>query len=99
MTTVRYTDEFERWWNTVDATAQEDVAFVVGLLEKHGARLAMPYTKKGLKQQLYGTSHPSLHLETEVMEAAATRLSADLSVIEKLFPHGFGALVKSLQSW
>ena len=59
----------------------------------------MPYTKKGLKQQLYGSSHPSLHLETEVMEAAATRLSADLSVIEKLFPHGFGALVKSLQSW
>jgi len=66
---------------------------------KEAKRGAMPYTKKGLKQQLYGSSHPSLHLETAAMETAAARLATDLSVIEKLFPHGFGALVKSLQSW
>jgi hypothetical protein len=59
----------------------------------------MPYTKKELKRQLYGTSHPSLAIETEAMEAAATRISKDLSSIEKLFPDGFGTLLKSLRSW
>jgi hypothetical protein len=62
-------------------------------------RGGMPYTKSTLKQQLYGTSHPSLVLETEKLKEAAARLCQDLSVIEKLFPHGFGALVRSLRSW
>jgi hypothetical protein len=59
----------------------------------------MPYSKGNLKQQLYGTPHPSLAVETEAMKAAATRLSRDLSAIESLFPHGFGALLRSLRSW
>jgi hypothetical protein len=60
---------------------------------------AMPYSKGSLKLQLYGTSHPSLAIEMEAMKKAATRLSQDFSAIEKLFPHGFGALAKSLRSW
>jgi hypothetical protein len=60
---------------------------------------SMPYTKRSLKQQLYETSHPSLAVETEAMKKAATRLAANLSSIESLFPHGFGALQKSLKSW
>jgi len=59
----------------------------------------MPYTKKDLKRQLYGTSHPSLAIETDAMKEAATRLSKDLTVIEKLFPDGFGTLLKSLKEW
>jgi len=59
----------------------------------------MPYSKGSLKRQLYGTSHPSLALETEAMKVAATRLANDLSSIEKLFPHGFGGLMKNLKSW
>jgi len=59
----------------------------------------MPYTKNGLKQQLYGTSHPSLAIETEAMKAAAVRLARDLGVIEKLFPDGFGVLLRSLRAW
>src|SRR5712671_1321478 len=31
---------------------------------KQGRQATMPYTKNALKQQLYGTSHPSLSLET-----------------------------------
>src|SRR2546430_1566402 len=45
-TTVRYTDEFAAWWESLDPDAQEDVAFVAGLLEEHGAGLRMPYSKK-----------------------------------------------------
>jgi hypothetical protein len=58
-----------------------------------------PYSKEDLKQQLYGTSHPSLALETQKMTEAATRLSQNLSALEKLFPNGFGAMLKSLRSW
>ncbi len=74
-----------------------EAAWISGLNEPR--RGFMPYTKGGLKSQLYGTSHPSLVLETEKMRAAATRLSADLSGLAKLFPHGFGALLSSLRTW
>ena len=60
---------------------------------------AMPYTKRNLKQQLYGTSHPSLEIETEAMKRAASRLAANLSALEGLFPNGFGALCNSLRAW
>jgi len=59
----------------------------------------LPYPKESLKEKLYGTSHPSLAVETEAMKAAAARLAQDLSGIERLFPSGFGALLKSLRSW
>jgi hypothetical protein len=59
----------------------------------------MPYTKKGLKQKLYGTSHPSLDLETDAMKKAASRLVENLSSLERLFAQGFGPLRESLNSW
>ena len=73
-----------------------EAAWINGLKQGPGK---MPYSKGSLKRQLYGTSHPSLVLETEKMKAAATRLCQDLGSIEKLFPAGFGALVKSLRAW
>lgn len=73
-----------------------EAAWINGLKEPRGR---MPYTKSELKRQLYGTSHPSLAIETEKMTAAATRLCANLGTIESLFPHGFGALLRSLRSW
>jgi len=71
-----------------------EAAWINGLKEGQ-----MPYTKAGLKQKLYETSHPSLAIETEVMVKAARRLCQDLSTLEQLFPNGFGALLKSLRSW
>ena len=59
----------------------------------------MPYTKRSLKRQLYGTSHPSLGIETEAMKTAAARISQNIPTLEKMFPNGFGALVRSLRSW
>jgi hypothetical protein len=59
----------------------------------------MPYTKGGLKRQLYGTTHPTLPIETAAMQRAATRLCQNLETIERLFPHGFGALLRSIRSW
>jgi len=63
-----------------------EAAWANGLKERRGR---MPYSKGDLKRQLYGFSHPSLSLETEVMKRAAERLSQDLTLIESLFPAGF----------
>ena len=73
-----------------------EAAWANGLKDERGR---MPYTKKGLKQQLYGTSHPSLALETEKMKEAATRIAGNPGFVEAAFPQGFGALVRSLRSW
>ena len=71
-----------------------EAAWINGL--KQGA---MPYTKAKLKHKLYGTSHPSLDIETEAMKKAASRLAENLSSLENLFAQGFGPLRDSLKDW
>jgi hypothetical protein len=63
---------------------------------KNGIR---PYSTKDLKRRLYGTDRPSLALETEIMKKAAIRLAGNLSLLERSFPDGFGALRKGLGTW
>ncbi len=58
-----------------------------------------PYTKQALKERLYRTAHPSLAVETEAMETAASRLAENLPTMASLFPGGFGALRQSLKNW
>jgi len=71
-----------------------EAAWINGLREGR-----MPYTKESLKDQIYGTSHPSLAIETEAMKVAASRIAGNLSSVENLFPNGFGCLLKALKSW
>jgi len=40
---VEYTDQFEEWWNTLDADTQEDIDVIVHLLEAVGPALTRPY--------------------------------------------------------
>ena len=84
----------EAWLLCGVDTRVTEAAWANGLREKRE-----PYTKPSLKEKLYGTSRPSLAVETEVMKKAATRVSKDLRSIEKLFPDGFGTLLKSLRTW
>jgi hypothetical protein len=58
-----------------------------------------PYTRTGLKSELYGTSHPSLAVETQTMKSAAARVAGNLNNLETLFPHGFAALAGDLRKW
>ncbi len=48
---VEYTDQFEEWWNALDAEAQEDIDVVVRLLEAAGPALTRPHadTVKGAR--------------------------------------------------
>lgn len=57
------------------------------------------FTKQELKQKLYGTTRPSLRLETERMVEAAHRVAKDLPMLERIYPSGFGALSRSLRAW
>ncbi len=45
---VEYTDEFESWWRKLDEGCQEEIAAVVGLLEKLGPTLKFPHSS-GIK--------------------------------------------------
>jgi hypothetical protein len=71
-----------------------EAAWINGLREGR-----MPYTKTSLKNQLYGTSHPSLAVETEAMKVAVSRITANLPSVENSFPNGFGTLLKDLRGW
>jgi len=41
---VEYTNEFGDWWNDLDASEQDAVDVVVGLLQQRGPSLAFPFS-------------------------------------------------------
>lgn len=41
---VEYTNEFGRWWDTLDASEQDSVDVVVGLLQERGPSLPYPFS-------------------------------------------------------
>ena len=57
------------------------------------------YTTKSLKEDVYGTSRPSLELETRRATEEARRLARDLQILEQCFPTGFGALTRDVRNW
>ena len=60
-----------------------------------------PYTKKDLKQRLYGSPDPALKLETKCLVEQARNLLAreQLQLLETCFPIGFGSLAAEVRSW
>jgi hypothetical protein len=45
---VEYTDEFEEWWDTLDADTQNAIDVAVGVLEQKGPDLSFPFSS-GIK--------------------------------------------------
>jgi hypothetical protein len=52
---VEFTDEFERWWNTLDADEQEALAASVELLRQIGPQLSRPHA-----DTLAGSKHANM---------------------------------------
>ena len=48
MVEIEFTDEFERWWETLDAETQNSIAVKVRLLEEKGTNLGSPHSS-GIK--------------------------------------------------
>ena len=59
----------------------------------------LPYAKIGLKRGVYGTERPSLLLEEKRASEEATRLVQNLTLLESLFPNGFGILARDVRGW
>ena len=60
---------------------------------------AYRHIKNSLKQAVYGTDRPPLALEMRRAGEAAQRLVQNLSVLEDLFPNGFGPLARDIRNW
>jgi hypothetical protein len=60
-----------------------------------------PYSKKDLKQRLYGCTDPVLELETKCLADQAKQLvdGGRLTDLERLFPTGFGPLANEVRRW
>ncbi len=52
---VEYTDEFERWWNSLDMEEQEEVEAKVELLEEFGPTLPRPHS-----DVIVSSRHPNM---------------------------------------
>lgn len=57
------------------------------------------YTKNSLKVAVYGTDRPSIELETIRARESAVRLADSISLLEQLFPNGFGSFVRDVRQW
>ncbi len=55
MWAVEYTDEFEQWWNSLDAYEQRSVDASVELLREAGPRLGRPHA-----DTLHGSKHSNM---------------------------------------
>ena len=64
-------------------------------------RSKLPYTKRSVKQRVYGTDRPSLVLEMQRATQAVRRLVEEgkLPQLESLFPNGFGLMANTLRQW
>jgi hypothetical protein len=60
---------------------------------------AAPYTRRELKERVYGTDRPSLKFETERALQEVSRHRGDVRRLENDFPNGFGAMARDLRSW
>ncbi|MGC2238176.1 MAG: hypothetical protein WA584_18630 [Pyrinomonadaceae bacterium] len=59
------------------------------------------YDRKRLKDEVYGTTRPSINLETECAVKEAIRIIENnlLEDLERAFPYGFGSLINEVRAW
>ncbi len=57
------------------------------------------YTRSTLKISVYGTDRPSIDIEKACAIKAAERLTDNLSMLERLFPDGFGTFARDVRNW
>jgi len=84
----------EAWYLCgVNATVTE-AAWINGL-----ANGQPPYNRDQLKRWVYGTPIPLLDRQRDMAVAQATRLSADLPLLDKWFPQGCGTMLDAVRGW
>lgn len=84
----------EAWWLCKANPQISEAAWEKGMDEKRD-----PYSKLELKKQLYGSEFSSLAHMTLKMTGAAREVSAQIQMLERAFPSGFGSLANELRGW
>lgn len=84
----------EAWYLVGKEHQVGEAAWRAGLAAKR-----RPFTRQKLKELVYGSSRPSLELETECAETEARRIIGNIKAIETAFPIGFGLMASEIRSW
>lgn len=63
-----------------------------------GSRPGSPARKK-LKEAMYGSERLTEELTKKRAVEEAQRLARDLTLLERLFPAGFGSLARDIRGW
>lgn len=84
----------EAWYAHGKVPHVNEAAWARALKDK-----VFPFTKLGLKEAVYGTTRPSIQLETDRALEEAARIAGRLDLLEQDFPGGFGALASDLRAW
>lgn len=84
----------EAWYLCGLDTQVNEATWARGLLSER-----ISYARNTLKKSIYGTERPTIEIETRHAIEAATRLVADLTLIEQLFPVGFGSFARDVRAW
>ena len=84
----------EAWWRCGLDTHATEQSWARSL-----PRGPFPFSRRDLKKVAYGTDRPSLPLSTMKMVESARRLTADLPLLERHFPMGFGAFATEFRAW
>jgi hypothetical protein len=71
-----------------------EAAWIQGLRSKRP-----PYSRNDLKEAAYGSARPPRSVEVQRGTEAAQRLVQDLSLLERNFRIGFGALARDVRNW
>jgi hypothetical protein len=84
----------EAWYLVGKEHQVGEAAWKVGL-----AAGKPPFTRRRLKELVYGTDRPSLELETECAVRETRRIISGVKVMETAFPTGFGLMAEEIRSW
>lgn len=57
------------------------------------------YTRRSLKVDVYGMEHPLIELSKARAKEAAIKLADNISLLEQLFPDGFGSFAREVRNW
>lgn len=84
----------EAWYLVGKNHQVGEAAWIVGLNAKKP-----PFSRKELKQLVYGSDRPSIELETERAKEEARRIVDNIAAIELAFSAGFGSMAREICSW
>lgn len=84
----------EAWYRCLQDSHVNEAAWARSLRPER-----ISYTRKSLKKDVYGAERAPEEIMIASATEAARQLINDLTMLERLFPYGFGAFARDVRSW